>query len=721
MEHDNLFIQILEILSIKYTKDFTLRFYEKHPHKNSLFGLSEMLRYYKIENVAAEIQKTQECLSSLDVPFVAYVDHEFVLVRHVSTEAIIYSWRGKNITLSIPVFLERWSGIVLLFESTDESIEPDYKEHRKEYLRLRIVIACFVSLLLSLIGCALITNRGMEIGTWGLWGVNVIGASFCGILLFREILGSDKYVNKICSLFLKSSDCNGTLDSQASHFLGISWSVFGLGYFLSAILFIALLPQYVIYAETLNIIALPYTAWSVWYQKFRVKQWCALCLSVQATVWITFLISLFAIGMDFNQWDLFDFTTIGCVYGLVILSLHFTVTLYVKEKQIQRSNNKLSSIKLNASVFKSLLNEQPQYDIDKNTGILLGNRDAKEWITIISNPHCTPCAKLHLQIEKLLKEYKEEICIQIILTSFSKELEPSAMLLTSMYLLNNESDYLRFLSDWYAKGRHKKEDCYKRYRLNPNDKDIFVDGDINDLLSGIDDLLFKKLVFGNMESRYSLSQLIHFLYYIYKRLEIQTNDNERFPFEGLAIKLVNQLADLIDASFFEESYTFSIYQYHVPILMKTLSCLIQYDFYKDRIQKVLEQLSLYMFSHLPHLHLNRLYLLWGILPLRNCSPDWQRYVNELRKSINLDIIYNREIKGKDIYISNGYASLYFLLEGLKRDFPEYTIPFNPHLIYDRIISSDAWDALMENEYYYNIHRGLLNGFPGTVLALLNIK
>jgi hypothetical protein len=110
MEHDNLFIQILEILSIKYTKDFTLRFYEKHPHKNSLFGLSEMLRYYKIENVAAEIQKTQECLSSLDVPFVAYVDHEFVLVRHVSTEAIIYSWRGKNITLSIPVFLERWSG-----------------------------------------------------------------------------------------------------------------------------------------------------------------------------------------------------------------------------------------------------------------------------------------------------------------------------------------------------------------------------------------------------------------------------------------------------------------------------------------------------------------------------------------------------------------------------------------------------------------------------------
>ena len=92
-------------------------------------------------------------------------------------------------------------------------------------------------------------------------------------------------------------------------------------------------------------------------------------------------------------------------------------------------------------------------------------------------------------------------------------------------------------------------------------KKQFVDGDINDLLSGIDDLLFKKLVFGNMESRYSLSQLIHFLYYIYKRLEIQTNDNERFPFEGLAIKLVNQLADLIDASFFEELGQQNLYNY----------------------------------------------------------------------------------------------------------------------------------------------------------------
>ena len=249
----------------------------------------------------------------------------------------------------------------------------------------------------------------------------------------------------------------------------------------------------------------------------------------------------------------------------------------------------------------------------------------------------------------------------------------------------------------------------------------FVAGDANKLLGEIDDLLFKQIAFSKIESTYFPPQLVHILYYIHNRLEIQTNDEERFPFEGMGIKVVDILANLIDASFFKESYTFSIYHYHVPVLMRTFSCLIQHDFYKERIRKILEQLSLYLFAHLPHLHLNRLYLLWGTLPLRDCNPDWHRYVDELRKSIDLNRIYEEEVKGRNIYISDGYAALYFLLEAVNKEIPEYAIPFNPRSIYDRILSSDAWDALIENKYYYDIHRGLLNGFPGVELALLNIK
>ena len=35
----------------------------------------------------------------------------------------------------------------------------------------------------------------------------------------------------------------------------------------------------------LNIFTLPYSFWSVWYQKAKAKQWCVLCLIIQALLW----------------------------------------------------------------------------------------------------------------------------------------------------------------------------------------------------------------------------------------------------------------------------------------------------------------------------------------------------------------------------------------------------------------------------------------------------
>lgn len=249
----------------------------------------------------------------------------------------------------------------------------------------------------------------------------------------------------------------------------------------------------------------------------------------------------------------------------------------------------------------------------------------------------------------------------------------------------------------------------------------YVEGDINTLSKEVDDLLFKLITFEKPESKYTTPQIILFLYYIHKRLKSQTENNERFLLKELAIKLINKLDILIDSSFFEEYYTFSIYKYHVPILMKCLFYLIQYDFYSEKIRKIIERITLNLFAHRPHLHINRLYLLWSVLPYLSYSPTWEKYIFNLKESIDLDIIFEKEIKGKNIYISNGYAFLYILLENLMQNYPEYAIPFNPRLIYDNIISSEAWESLIKNEYYYNIHKGLYNGFPGTLLVLLDIK
>lgn len=93
----------------------------------------------------------------------------------------------------------------------------------------------------------------------------------------------------------------------------------------------------------------------------------------------------------------------------------------------------------------------------------------------------------------------------------------------------------------------------------------------------------------------------------------------------------------------------------------------------------------------------------------------------MKRDIDLNRILTQEIKGRNIYISNGFPCLYGLLESLKRSYSEYAFEYDPHLIYDLIVNSEAWEALKYEPYYYQIHRGLLNGFPGTILTLLDLK
>jgi len=79
-------------------------------------------------------------------------------------------------------------------------------------------------------------------------------------------------------------------------------------------------------------------------------------------------------------------------------------------------------------------------------------------------------------------------------------------------------------------------------------------------------------------------------------------------------------------------------------------------------------------------------------------------------------ILNNEMNGRKIFIDKGLSGIYILLHLINKTFPDYPIFFDPQTIYDKIQNSDAWNALMERDYFYQIHQGLLNGFPGVQLV-----
>jgi len=254
-------------------------------------------------------------------------------------------------------------------------------------------------------------------------------------------------------------------------------------------------------------------------------------------------------------------------------------------------------------------------------------------------------------------------------------------------------------------------------------KNHFVEGDLNELLEEIDNTIYRRIVFNENPSHFSPTQLLHLTGYLYIRLREQNVKDLQILYQDLIIKLLNMLYSKIDDEFLSEPYSFSIYHYQLPVLLWIFSKLLEAGFYNERIYKMLDTLQTSILSRFPLLHSCRLFLLWGMLHLKPYlrHPSWSNCIQLLYREISLREILDNEMKGRKIFISNGLSMMYILLHAINSNFPDYTIPFDPQTIYTKIQNSDAWNAMVERDYFYKIHQGLMNGFPGVQLVLSHIK
>ena len=184
---NNLFIRLLKILSIKYTESFSVLFYEENPYKNNLYGISKMLNEYGVETMALELKKEKNILFQLGAPFVAYFDHQFVLVKKVSEEeeSVTVDWFGKEMILTIDRFLEHWSGIVLLMETTEVSIEPEYDRHLRKSYEYRLLNIVWILSIIYIFGYGLFSYTNHSIGDYLLLVITGIGL-FVSYLLIQK-------------------------------------------------------------------------------------------------------------------------------------------------------------------------------------------------------------------------------------------------------------------------------------------------------------------------------------------------------------------------------------------------------------------------------------------------------------------------------------------------------------------------------------------------------
>ena len=300
---NNTFVALLDLLEVKHTKSFSDKYFNEHPHKYNLYGLSKMLSGYGIRNAATQIEDKENDLFKIKCPFVAQMGGDFVVVSHITPTlskgegervegAVHFIRNGKKLSLPVSQFIQSWSGIILLAETSPESGEPDYREHRKKDLLILakqaiiafagifILVFAYTNIFLPPFTPSPSGRAGVGLITLLLF-VNLIGIYICYLLVLKQLRIQSRYVDKICTLFSKS-DCNNVLESDASKLFGIfGWSEIGLGYFTANTIILLFLPHLIPYLAIVNILSLPFTVWSVWYQKVKARQWCPLCLIVQ--------------------------------------------------------------------------------------------------------------------------------------------------------------------------------------------------------------------------------------------------------------------------------------------------------------------------------------------------------------------------------------------------------------------------------------------------------
>jgi hypothetical protein len=187
---------------------------------------------------------------------------------------------------------------------------------------------------------------------------------------------------------------------------------------------------------------------------------------VQAIIWIFGILSAWIYISEPNvlTFSITGGTYVSIAYLIGIMAVHYYATSCSAEKERINAVQRYRALKANTDVAKALIQKQDYYETTlEDSCILFGNRDAKMRITILSNPHCNPCARMHERVDKLLDSCGDDICVQYIFSSFNEQLEDSSRYLISCYNPDDQHKSRNEFTKWYAGEKNNHEDIVKRY------------------------------------------------------------------------------------------------------------------------------------------------------------------------------------------------------------------------------------------------------------------
>ena len=407
-----LYLNKIDVHTNKEELEFQLL---SHPSYPSLHAVTGVLDHFRIDNLAVEVPTDLETFNQLPDVFFTLIENgskEFVVVTKTTNQQVDIHYNDKESkSKSINDFLDEWSGIVIIAEKSNVTIENKGLSNKNFIKSIGVI-----SLVLLFVAFFLAQPSIFQIIHFML---SLIGVLVSVLIIQHELGFQSKTVEKLCTTS-KATSCEAVLNSKGAQFLKyIKLSDLSLIYFasivLSWVITVNINHQY-LSLVFLTICSLPITLYSIFYQYKVAKKWCPLCLLIIAVLWLQCLmVFLFKSTINYSNVEL----STSLIISITILAC---TTIWLFSRHLLNKGQELSKIQIdhykfkrNFDLFNAVYQKQEQVNTQINnvSEITLGSVDASVNIVIVTSPLCYYCKATHNVIESLLDKYPNELNVTI--------------------------------------------------------------------------------------------------------------------------------------------------------------------------------------------------------------------------------------------------------------------------------------------------------------------
>ena len=132
-----------------------------------------------------------------------------------------------------------------------------------------------------------------------------------------------------------------------------------------------------------------------------------------------------------------------------------------KEKYNAVNKNYLG-FKMCNNILKTAVSESQEISAKKeDSSIIFGEKSVPITLTVLTNPHCNPCARMHKRLMNLIFK-NPNVNIQYIYCSFNEDLETGSLFCIAVYQQKPYLEAIKILEKWYEYGKFKSDEFIEK-------------------------------------------------------------------------------------------------------------------------------------------------------------------------------------------------------------------------------------------------------------------